>query len=437
MTNKIGIAFIILCLGFALAACSGGGQDAAGKTAEDNEPVELVFYFPGSNGVTQEEFMNDIGNSIQKKFPSFKLTNITKQNDDTLPQLIAAGQTIDIAISSNIKALQFMFPVHVQSDISELIRKNRYDLSRLEPSTVEAQRQIANGGIYGLPVSTSTVALFYNKDLFDKFGVPYPRDGMTWDELYALAQKMTRIEGDRQYKGIAINFLKMLDVDQLSSPVIDPKTNEVLITRDRFARAFGNLVRFFQIPGNELPGQNYVQGAQVRSFLNDQTAAMLLNGNGFVSELQDRLNWDVVQIPFYEDMIGVGPQSEAVYYFITSLSRNRDAAFRVLEYVTSEEYQREKVRNGKFSILKDAGKFMSEFGADMPYLKGKNIKGLVPEKYAAPTPLTVHDAVARDMLKQAVGDVAHKRKDLNTALKETAEQIAQEIAAQGGKEARN
>lgn len=47
------------------------------------------------------------------------------------------------------------------------------------------------GRIYGFPKNVVTDALWYNKDCFDKKGIPYPKGTMTWAEFIALAQKLT------------------------------------------------------------------------------------------------------------------------------------------------------------------------------------------------------------------------------------------------------
>jgi multiple sugar transport system substrate-binding protein len=47
------------------------------------------------------------------------------------------------------------------------------------------------GTLYGLPIGFSTHAIYYNKDLFDKAGVPYPQEGWTWEEFRASAEKLT------------------------------------------------------------------------------------------------------------------------------------------------------------------------------------------------------------------------------------------------------
>jgi multiple sugar transport system substrate-binding protein len=48
-----------------------------------------------------------------------------------------------------------------------------------------------NGAQYLLPKDFSPMAIYYNKQLFDAAGVPYPQEGWTWDDLLATAQQLT------------------------------------------------------------------------------------------------------------------------------------------------------------------------------------------------------------------------------------------------------
>lgn len=53
------------------------------------------------------------------------------------------------------------------------------------------------GKLYGLPSDFSTIALVYNKDMFDKYGVPYPDDTWDWDKFLWAAKKFTKdTDGD-------------------------------------------------------------------------------------------------------------------------------------------------------------------------------------------------------------------------------------------------
>lgn len=48
-----------------------------------------------------------------------------------------------------------------------------------------------DGAQLGLPITFSTVMLFYNKDLFDAAGVEYPNADWTWDDVLAAATAIT------------------------------------------------------------------------------------------------------------------------------------------------------------------------------------------------------------------------------------------------------
>ena len=49
----------------------------------------------------------------------------------------------------------------------------------------------SDGTLYGAPKDFDTIAVWYNKDLFDAAGVAYPADGWTWEDFTAAAAKLT------------------------------------------------------------------------------------------------------------------------------------------------------------------------------------------------------------------------------------------------------
>ncbi|HEX3814186.1 MAG TPA: sugar ABC transporter substrate-binding protein [Mycobacteriales bacterium] len=64
--------------------------------------------------------------------------------------------------------------------------------------------------MYGFPDNVQTMALFYNKDLFDKAGVKYPDDSWTWDDAMAAAAKLTMRKGKKTTQwGIHIGDLSV------------------------------------------------------------------------------------------------------------------------------------------------------------------------------------------------------------------------------------
>lgn len=402
------------------------GEDAVKKVS--STPTELVFYVC-VNGWTEEQFMSTYGNQIKKKFPNYTLKFIPQKDAQTLSSVITSGQTIDILITSIGLTSNFLLAYEMQDDISDLIKKYNFDLSRLEPSTIDIQRQLAEGGMYGLPVSTTSAALFYNKSLFDKFGVSYPRDGMTWDEIYDLAKTMTRTDNGQQIKGMTMSVQHLMQLNQLTAPHIDSKTSKAVFTSDSFRQAFGNLTRFYKIPGNGLLDNKYNLVSQQEPFYKDQNVAMFAALSTTARVFKDTLNWDIVQLPVFKDKPNVGPQSYPTYFYLSKGSKNKDAAFQVMAYTASDEFQDFIVKDGYSSILKNQSQIMKNFAANDPALAGKNVKSLLPAKFADPTEKTKYQAIADKEMLAALVDIA-SGKDENTALREAEERANKAIEAE-------
>lgn len=62
---------------------------------------------------------------------------------------------------------------------------------------------VMNDSYYAIPKDYDTIALWYNKTMFDEAGLSYPDATWTWDDLYDAAVKLTKDDGS-QY-GFALN----------------------------------------------------------------------------------------------------------------------------------------------------------------------------------------------------------------------------------------
>ncbi len=75
---------------------------------------------------------------------------------------------------------------------------DKFDPKWYFPSTIE---QFTFGGRsdYAIPRETSSIALFFNKDLFAQAGLAEPDDSWTYDQLYSAAKQLVRdVNGDGQ-----------------------------------------------------------------------------------------------------------------------------------------------------------------------------------------------------------------------------------------------
>lgn len=73
--------------------------------------------------------------------------------------------------------------------LDAVMKQDKYDLQSLHSGVIDTLREIGGGKLYGLAPNYYMDALYYNKELFDKYGVPYPKDKMSWEETLQLAAR--------------------------------------------------------------------------------------------------------------------------------------------------------------------------------------------------------------------------------------------------------
>lgn len=395
---------------------------------EKKDPVELIFYSQVPD--YDETFHETFGKMIEAKYPHIKATHLPA-GSNKVADVVTTGQTIDVLFMSIGQADTLV--VHdYQYDISELIKKHNFDLNRLEPAAVELQRAFSQNGMYGLPVFTNTLGLFYNRDIFDKFGVDYPKDGMNWDELYELAKTMARSDGETQYYGLAMSSSANIVLNQFGAAYIDPATRKANFTSEPFKKAMELLSGVSGIPGNGLTAANWALGNQQKLFPEGQSAMFLHFVVYGLSFYKDLLNWDVATYPTLPDQPGMGAQTYPTYFYVTQTSKHKEEAFEAIAYLTTEEFQNHLARRGMLPVLKDRVAGMSEFGKEVPYLQDKNINALLPERFA-PSVFTSVDVVRSQSpghghFFNAYQKIVLGLEDINTALRVEGEALDQKLA---------
>lgn len=69
----------------------------------------------------------------------------------------------------------------------------------ITPGVLDFLRGADGGPLYAVGTSFSASALYYNKTMFDRLGIPYPTDGMSWEQTIALADRI--MQDKRRAKG--------------------------------------------------------------------------------------------------------------------------------------------------------------------------------------------------------------------------------------------
>lgn len=332
-----------------------GGAESNGESAEEpwayhGDPVTLKMLI----WIDEITFNSRYKEQIEAQFPNIKLELISGNpvGSEFIQELIAKGEMPDINVGNPSKELvenlDFLMP------IDEYIEKTNFDLSIFQEGIVDNLRSLdplGQGHLYGLPVENSVRALFYNKDIFDLFGEPYPEDDMTWDEVLEIASRLTVNREGVQYRGLVLapNSTPFM---QLGVPGTDPQTGEIVFADDPRTKKFFELLdRYRSIPGIVNPDtKNNPDGFSDGK----QNIAMWVNNSPWLELLTrvEGFNFDMAAVPTWADMPNIAPTWGALPFNITKHSKNKDAAWSVISYLASEQGQIALSQAGSPPVIK-------------------------------------------------------------------------------------
>ncbi|RSM88684.1 sugar ABC transporter substrate-binding protein [Kibdelosporangium aridum] len=155
-----------------------GNQDAVDAALQAGGTITYWSWTP--SGQEQVE-------AFQKEYPKVKvnLVNAGTGNDHytKLQNVIKAGSGAPDVAQIEYQAL----PQFALTD--SLVNLDQYGFGAFEKdytASTWASVKVGNG-LYGLPQDSGPMALFYNKEVFDKYSIAVPK---TWDEYIAAAKKL-------------------------------------------------------------------------------------------------------------------------------------------------------------------------------------------------------------------------------------------------------
>ncbi|WP_158606622.1 ABC transporter substrate-binding protein [Paenibacillus ginsengarvi] len=426
---KVKAGLVALTFSVLVTACGGGqgGGSASGSTDTKKEekpkdPYTMVIF---TAGVSEKEFNDRFSETLKTKFPHVTIEYIMSGKGQTIADLVAANKIPDI-IRTDVPTLQTGYMDYkIHYDMSELVKKYKYDTNRFTKVFLDEIIDAGGtGALYGLPVPPYfPQATYYNKDLFDKFGVAYPKNGMTWDELYELAKKMTRTDGGTVYRGFSANPTNTLRDNVLSLPILDPKGTG-LADSAKWSTLYQNLLRFYQIPNNTIEANPSLED---KAF-NKGNVGLMTNQHNIYLVIPPEVNWDLVSYPKFKDGPDLMPQRGPAYWSITNTSKHKDEAFEMIMAMLSDESQLADSKRGIPTTLNNP-EIAKVLGQSDPIYSKKNMNAINYYKPANYTPkrkmgeVTVPGATQQGLIGNTFVEVAQGKKDINTALREIDEKL--------------
>lgn len=437
--KRLLLIIMLLVLGLAVIGCGGEkpsvdkneSQDSQGaETIPPSEnpstpetkpvpekPVELVFY---GMSILPELDQGEYLEYVQRKYPHISFKFINNEGETRLDQILLTQTQVDILFGSFASIATAASNGLLGTDIGDLVKKHNYDLNRFEQSYLDLFRSLDNGNLTGLPYYDLRGLLYYNLDLFDKFAIDYPANGVTWEEIITLSRRLTREESGVQYRGLIAAPSLLAILDSSAAPIFDPATNQPLLLTDAWKKNIEMMLPLYTMQGykpEEALGKEDL-------FFKEKSAAMIIKMNSDVNTVNQNIdNWDATTYPELSSHPGVGSQPYPVYLAISSLipEEKRDAAFLAITQLLSDEIQMERSANKGLATPLKSNEVKSVFAKHVEAWGGKNISAVTSQVPAASVPYSEFNNAIRGPLNQAMNAVIFGEKDLNTALRDADE----------------
>ncbi|MGD7008875.1 ABC transporter substrate-binding protein [Metabacillus sp. 84] len=353
---------ITALLGLAIASgCSSQEADSGLKK------TELVMSGWGGNPV-EKKLLEEVIAEFEELHPHIdvKFNVINDQYMDVLKTRLIGGTAADVFYLDAFEA-----PALMETGAVEPLNKyvtEDFDLEDFEKPMLEAFKQ--GETLYGVPKDYSTLALFYNKDLFKEAGISEPPK--TWEEMEAAAKKLTK-EGDVYGLGVLPNIERMYYMAESGDGQV--------ITEDRATFADDKVVNELQpILDMRLKDKTAAQpseagaGTNAGEMFGRGKAAMVMEGNWnipYLDETFPNIDYGTAEIPAIDGKKGT--MSFTVGYAMNAESDHKEESWELISYLTGKEGMKKWTSKG--FALPTRKSVASELGFDKDELRGPLVKG--------------------------------------------------------------
>ncbi|MFA6506884.1 MAG: sugar ABC transporter substrate-binding protein [Treponemataceae bacterium] len=190
--RSLGLAAVMLLV--SVGFINAGGQSEPAKAtapAPSAKPVVLRWFTNVQSQIEIDQW-KELAADVTKQYP-----NITVEIESTdwnnywtkLPAAIASGSTQDLLTMQGQRSAGFATQGCIP--LNDFIAKDKnLNFDDFEKGILGSLS--VDGKVYGLPYDVGPFLLFYNIDLFDKYGVPYPDDKMDLSGFLDRARKLTQ-----------------------------------------------------------------------------------------------------------------------------------------------------------------------------------------------------------------------------------------------------
>jgi multiple sugar transport system substrate-binding protein len=337
------------------AGCGGGGEQSGGAT-------ELYYTAPADATGTTSKLISQFNEKNKGKYKVIfreGSSDTGERLNKLRTQFQAGGEELDIILGDVIWTAELAESGWI-SDLSDRFPESQQQ--EILPGSVEAI--IYNGKPYAMPWYTDTGLLYYRKDLLKKSG--YDHAPKTWNELKQMTTKVLGesdvkfgfvFQGARYEGGVcdACEYIwshggNVLDPEDPTKVVIDSPQAIAGLETERSMITDGiapEAVTVYEEPESE---GSFLNGDAL--FLRNWPYVYALIGTSNYPKLKPE-QVGVSELPSADGKPGNGTVGDQPLYISTS-SKNPDAAWKFIEFVTASEQQKFRALEGSYLPTRSA-----------------------------------------------------------------------------------
>ncbi len=135
--------------------------------------------------------------AFERQHPNIRIVyepNPGRQYEEKILTGLAANEPPDVFLLDS-KLIPTFTNKKVLLDLTPFIATLHIDTSQWFPNVMNIAAR--DGGLFAFPKGFTPLMVYYNKSLFDKGGIPYPKQDWTWDDFLSIAKRLTHdFDGD-------------------------------------------------------------------------------------------------------------------------------------------------------------------------------------------------------------------------------------------------
>jgi multiple sugar transport system substrate-binding protein len=207
-----------------------------------------------------------------------------------------------------------------------------------------------DGRQFGLPKYHGALALYYNKDLFDAYGVAYPDDTWTYDDYLEAMRLLTH---DRNGDGATDLWGSMIDIswDRLQVHVnawgghfVDPNDATHSLMDQPEAMAAMEWVRARMWDDRVMASSLDVQNMTTREAFVSQQVAMVEDGSWALKDILTGADFHIGVAPMPRGPVRRATLTTTDGFGIYADTEHPDQAWEVMKFLISEDYGKAMAR---------------------------------------------------------------------------------------------